>query len=331
MFLLETINVKASATGSQTSLKSGSFAFFTITKKISSNLYRISLNGNILNVKTSVPLIIGSKLKAQIFWNNNRLQLKVLNKPDPIGSLLDKVNIPSNSNTKLIAEGLIRSGIPFNPIFFEKIQSIIKRNKKVDEKLIKTMLLLIEKGIPCNSKNISEIFYFDNQKEDRESQKQNTKDKKSKKKNYSVKEIKNHIKRQILGTDTGNELLKYFNHRIALHDNWLMIPLNYSFLRNGRGVLKLRLDGQFLLTNMVLRLDDGMEWEFTLKKQKDNSRMNIWGSCKNSWELTESFSKLKEKLYNIGIIIDDINKEQLLTDGFTELGSGSYDSINYIV
>jgi len=331
MFLLETINVKASKTGSQTSLKSGSFALFTINKKISSNLYRISLNGNIFNVKTSVPLIVGSKLKAQIFWNNNRLQLKVLNKSDPIESLLDKVNILSNSNTKLIAEGLIRSGIPFNPIYFEKIQSIIKKNKKVDEKLIKAMLLLLEKGIPCNSKNISEIFYFDNQKKDRDSQGQNAKDRNTKKKNFSVNEIKNYIKSQILGSDTGNELLKYFNHRIAFHDNWLMIPLSYSFSRNGMGVLKLRLDDQFLLSNMVLSLDDGMEWEFTLKKQKEYSRMNIWGSCKNSWELTESFSKLKEKLHNIGIIIDDINKEKLLTDGFTELGSGRYDSINYVV
>ena len=329
MFLLETINT--SNTGSQTTLKSGSFVIFTINKKIDSNLYRISLNGNIYNVKTTLPLIIGSKIRAQMFWNNGRLQLKIFDKSDPLGNLLDKVNITSNPNTKLIADGLIRSGMPFDPIYFEKIQSVIKKTKKVDDKLIKGILLLIEKGIPINTKNISEIFYFTNQKEDEGSHRQNTEENKLKKKNLSVKDIKNDIKQQILSADTGNQLLKYFNHSIALHDNWLIIPLSYSFLRKGRGVLKLRLDDKFLLTNMVLNLDDGVEWEFVLKKQKEGSGMSILGSSKKSWELTEAFSKLKEKLHNIGIVIDDINKEQVQTDGFTELGSERYDSINFMV
>ena len=82
---------------------------------------------------------------------------------------------------------------------------------------------------------------------------------------------------------------------------------------------------------MVLNLDDGAEWEFTLKKQKEGSGLSVWGSGKNSWELTEAFSKLKEKLHNIGIVIDDINKEQPQTDGFIGLGSGRYDNINFMV
>ncbi len=193
MFLLETINTGASNTGSQTILKSGSFAVFTINKQIDSNLYRISLKGNVFNVKSSVALSIGSKIRAQIFWNNNRLQLKVSDKSNPIASLLDKVNISSNPNTRLIAEGLIRSGIPFDSMYFEKIQTVIKKNKKVDDKLIKGMLLLMEKGIPVNNKNISEIFYFNNQKEDGESSGHNTEENNHKNKGLSVKEIKKDV------------------------------------------------------------------------------------------------------------------------------------------
>ena len=59
--------------------------------------------------------------------------------------------------------------------------------------------------------------------------------------------------------------------------------------------------------------------------------MNVHGPKKMSWEDTPYFKKLKEKLYNIGIQFDDINKESSVTDGFTDIISGKYDSINFVI
>ncbi|MCK5197399.1 MAG: hypothetical protein KAR21_03560, partial [Spirochaetales bacterium] len=129
----------------------------------------------------------------------------------------------------------------------------------------------------------------------------------------------------------GNELLKYFNHRIAKHGNWLIIPLSYSFTREGAGILKLCLDEDYRVTNLVLSLNDGKVWEFSLVKDKKLSSMKVQGPKDIPWEDTASFGKLKEKLYNIGIQFDDINKEPFLTDGFTEILEGKYDSIDFMI
>jgi hypothetical protein len=219
--------------------------------------------------------------------------------------------------------------MPFLSEYFEKIQQSLRKHKKPDDRLVKILLLLIDKGIPLNDKNISEIFSFSN------SYKQNHSSdwKKSSEttKDLKPKDIKEDIKNQIKKTDLGNELLKYFNHRIAKHGNWLIIPLSYSFTRKGTGVLKLRLDEHYNVTNLVLSLNDGKVWEFSLVKEKNPSSIKVQGPNDILWEDTVSFRKLKEKLYNKGIQFDDINKEPFVTDGFTEIMSGKYDSIDFTI
>lgn len=329
MFLLETTNLKAVNTGLQDTLRSGTFVVFTVKKKLDSNLYQISLSGKQMSVSSSKTLKEGSKLRAQVTWLGNRLQLNVSLKNEPIIDLLMRSNIIIKNETQMIAEGLIRSGMPLLSGYFEKIQQSLRKHKKPDDRLVKILLLLIDKGIPLNDKNISEIFRFSSGHKQNHSSdwKKNEKTKKD----IKPEDIKEDIEKQIKKTGLGNDLLKYFNHRIAKHGNWLIIPLNYSFTRKGTGVLKLHLDEHYSVINLVLSLNDGRVWEFSLVKDKNLSKMKVQGPTDISWEDTASFRKLKEKLYNKGIQIDDINKEPFVTDGFTEIMSGKYDSIDFTI
>ncbi len=329
MFLLETTNLKAINTGLQDTLRSGSFVLFTVRKKIDSNLYQISLSGKLMSVHSSNTLPEGSRMRAQVFWVGNRLQLKVSPKNDPISDLLLRSNIILNKETQMIAEGLIRSGMPLLPAYFEKVEQSLRKYKKPDDRLVKILLLLIDKGIPLNDKNISEIFSFSSGH--KQSHSNDRKNSEETKKDLKPEDIKEDIKKQIKKTDLGNELLKFFNHRIAKHGNWLIIPLSYSFARKGTGVLKLRLDEHYNVTNLVLSLNDGRVWEFSLVKDKNLSSIKLQGPNDIPWEDTASFRKLKEKLYNIGIQFDDINREPFITDGFTEIVSGKYDSIDFVI
>lgn len=329
MFLLETTNLKAINTGLQDTLRSGSFVLFTVRKKIDSNLYQISLSGKLMSVHSSNTLPEGSRMRAQVFWVGNRLQLKVSPKNDPISDLLLRSNIILNKETQMIAEGLIRSGMPLLPAYFEKVEQSLRKYKKPDDRLVKILLLLIDKGIPLNDKNISEIFSFSSGH--KQSHSNDRKNSEETKKDLKPEDIKEDIKKQIKKTDLGNELLKFFNHRIAKHGNWLIIPLSYSFARKGTGVLKLRLDEHYNVTNLVLSLNDGRVWEFSLVKDKNLSSIKVQGPNDIPWEDTASFRKLKEKLYNIGIQFDDINREPFITDGFTEIVSGKYDSIDFVI
>ena len=329
MFLLETINLKTGNTGLQNNLKSGNIVVFTVRKKIDTNLYQIFLSGKLMSVSSSRVLVEGSRMRAQISWVGKRLQLKVHNKHEPFADLLLRSNIILTNETRMIAEGLIRSGMPLLPEYFDKIQQSLRKHRNIDDRLIKILLLLIDKGIPLSEKNITEILSFNGRHE--QNQSRNWKKGGKAKKDKKTEEIKAEIKNQIKKTDSGNELLKYFNHRIAIHDNWLFIPLSYSFARKGTGILKLRLDERFVVTNMVLTLNDGRDWEFNLVKNKNSREMKVRGPKEISWEDTPSFRKLKEKLYNIGIQFDDINKESSVTDGFTEIISGKYDSIDFMI
>ena len=83
-----------------------------------------------------------------------------------------------------------------------------------------------------------------------------------------ISTIKEKLKNQIKNSDAGTELLKYFNHSIGMHDNWLIIPLRLDFLRAGSGILKLRLDDNLSITNLVLSLDDSNNWEFKHEMEK---------------------------------------------------------------
>lgn len=330
MFLLETINFKTDNTGLQNKLRSGSFVSFTVREKIDTNMYRILLSGKLMNVTSSSVLPDGVRMRAQVFWVGKRLRLKVLNKSDPLADLLLGSSIILNNENRMIAEGLVRCGMPLISEYFEKIQQFLRKHKDVDDNLIKVLLLLVDKGIPLSQKNIIEVFSF----ADRDEQKnlQNWKKDEKVKKNIGKEEIKAVIKKQIKKSDFGNDLLKYYNHKIAMHDNWLIIPLNYSFSRKGIGILKLRLDEKYDITNLVLSLNDGRDWEFNLvNNNKKNRNMKVYGPKEISWEYTDSFRKLKEKLHNIGIQIDDINKELSVTDGFTDISSGKYDSIDFII
>ena len=330
MFLLETTNLKAHNTGLQDKLKSGSFVVFTVGKKIDTNLFRIALYGKTMSVRSTKFLTEGSRMRARVSWVENRLQLNVSGKEsDSLTDLLLRSSITIKSETRMIAEALIRSGMPLLPEYFEKIQGNLKKYKNADEKLVKILLLLIDKGIPLNGQNITEILSFSDRHEKKhsESREKGEKAKTDKK----IEEIKADIKKQIKHTDSGNELLKYFNHKIALHDNWLIIPLNYSFKRKGMGVLKLRMDEKFFVTNLVLTLSDGRDWEFNLVKNKNSGNMKVWGPGDLHWENTAAFRKLKEKLHNIGIQFDDINIGLPSADGFMEIVPGKYDSIDFTV
>jgi len=324
MFLLETNNLQAINTGLKNNLKSGSFVSFTVNKKIDTNLYRILLMGKFLNVKSTKILKEGVRVNAQIFWDNGKLQLRVpeKNNLDPKGS----VNLPDIWNS-LISEELIKSNMPFNPAYFKLLEPILRKKKELDHKIVKIILLLIDKGIPVNDNNIKEIFNFSNLKDEGRS-KNNNKENKKGKEDF---EIKKDIKKQIIKTDNGNDLLKYFNHSVAPHDNWLIIPLSFSYKRAGIGVLKLKLDKSMKITNFVLNLSDGNDWGFNLVKSAEGDRMKVCGPNKLQWKESPPFNKLKEKLYNMEIIFDDINKEWTLTDGFSGMNPGKVKNIDYTV
>jgi hypothetical protein len=326
MFLLETTNLKSITSGFQSTLKSGSRVVFSVINKSDTNMYKILLLGKFLTVKSTNKLKVGSKVKAEVLRTKSGLQLKVLNK-----SISDVTSVEKTSNTKqfLIAEALIRSNMPLDPSYFNKLLPLLGKYKKSDQKYLRILLLLIDKGIPLNEENIKEILEFSNT--DNFGKRNSDKNKKNNTKNSIEKNtdsIKEDLKKQILNTDTENGLLKYFNHAIAIHDNWLIIPLNYSFIRPGEGLLKLRLNENLQVTNMVLNLSDGNNWEFNLEKFDSEGKMKVWGPENSPWEKTDVFIKLKEKLYNMGIVFDDINKEKPVTDGFTEIIHGKIESID---
>ncbi len=328
MFLLETNSIKPITNGLQNTLKSGSYVSFTVSKKIDSNMYKIFLLGKSFNVKSTKVLKEGAVLKAQIHWDRSRLQLKVLEKQSSGLKLpANDFNIP-NIKYQIIIEELLKTNLPLDSSYFKILEPFLRKNSKIDQKLVKILLLLIDKGIPVTDSNIKEILSFSSNLNEKNS-KNSENPKKSK--NINIKSIKENIKKQIKNSDTGNELIKYFNHSVAKHDNWLIIPLNFSFTRPGKGLLKLKLNNSFQITNLVLSISDGKDWEFSLIRTSSGGKIKVSGPNGLPWVKSKPFTKLKEKLYNMGIIFDDNNKEWTLEDGFTEMISGKLKNIDFSV
>jgi hypothetical protein len=331
MFLVETDSVKIRNSGLQNVLKSGSSVFFFVKKQINSNKYTIVLNGKSINVKSSSELVEGSRQNAKVLWTKSGLTLKIFDKKNSsVERRTDTYSLLGNTG-KMITNALIRSNMPLNPEYIEKILTILKKTKKTDSKYLKTIILLIDKGIPVTEKNINEIMLYSNHFRDNFlNEKKDSAKRKASKDNAGIDEIKEDIKKQINSTDTGNELLKYFNHKIAKHDNWIIIPVKYSFKRDGVGVLKLQLDEKYKILNLVLSLNDSFEWDFSLKRVQNDFGMEVSGSSEFDWEKSLPFRKLKEKLHKIGIRIDDINNEISETDGFRKTNLVKYNSVDFI-
>lgn len=330
MFLVETTNTNSHSAGFQNTLKSGKFINFTVRRQIADNLYQILINGKKFQVKSFVFLKEGSQFHAKISWVDNRLKLHVLN--DNHNDLLSlNKEILTDPIKKMILEGLIRSNMTFDPSIINKIQLVLSKSSKDNLKLIKILLLLIDKEIPVTDKNIEDIYIYTDKKRNENQEDHKRKKRNTKVQNVNKESIKKEIMNQINRTDTGNELLKYFNHKIAKHDNWLIIPLKFNYKRAGQGLLKLKLNENLIITNIVFTLSDGNDWEFSIVKSGKGRKMHVSGPPKLSWEESLPFIKLKEKLYNMDIISDDINKEGTLTDGFTEISFGKYESVDFTV
>ncbi|MDA3941673.1 MAG: hypothetical protein PF693_20580, partial [Spirochaetia bacterium] len=293
MFLLETTSIKVQTTGLQNSLKSGSFVDFTVNKNISPNFYQISLLGKFITVKSSGTLQLGSRIHAQIFWIENKLELKVVGNKNLSNSNIDYKDSFTDPVRKLISEGLIRTNMSLDPSYFDKILSVLKKYKKIDHKLIKILLLMIDKGIPLSETNINGILSFSGNLDSKNSEKHERKSQSKESVKVDKESIRENIKNQIKKMDSGSELIKYFNHSVGKHDNWLIIPLSFDYLRTGHGVLKLKLNDDFSITNLVLTLDDGNNWEFNFIKSKKGGTMKISGPDDSLWKQSSSFIKLK--------------------------------------
>ncbi len=331
MFLLETINIKSQNTGFQSLLKSGAVVSFSVGRRIEPGVFSINLLGKTITVRSSENLVQGSVLKARVKWTKNRLNLTVIgNKKDSQTVFFERSGIVPGKELKLIADSLINSGLPLLPEYFSRLQPVVKRYKNIDNRLARILILLMDKGIPLTDQNVSEILSLTGGRGRQQSSDWNNNKDRSEK-TMDKDDIKKDLKQKINKIDFGMDLLKYFNHRIAGHDNWLIIPLDFSFSRKGHGLLKLRLDDKFTISNLVLTLDDGFEWEFNLVRSGTGRKISVRSTSKYPWSGSPAFLELKEKLYKKDIFFDDINRETVWTDGFTQPAAEGLESVDFTV
>ncbi len=318
MFLLETINLKSVTTGFQHVLKSGAFVSFTVGKRMRAGIYTVAILGKSVTVRASESLVPGSVLRAKVAWIDGRLQLNIVkNDKEPVESFFERTADFSDKTNKIVAESLIRSGMPLLQEYFSGIKQALKGKNRSDIRLARILVLLMDKGIPLSEQNVSEILMLMGG-EERGNPEKRDKNKTEADKLLDKDEIKEDLKKKIGKIDLGNELLKYFNHRIAGHDNWLIIPLSFNFKRKGKGVLKLRMDKKYNITNMVLTFYDGTDWEFNMVKNGKGSTISVNSSMDDLWKKSRAFEELKEKLYKKDIYFDDINTKPVTTDGFSK-------------
>ncbi len=318
MFLLETNNLKSLTTGFQPVLKSGAFVSFTVGKRMGAGIYSVTILGKSITVRASESLVPGSVLRAKVQWKGGRLRLNIVKSgKDPVDPFFDRTAVLSDKTTKIIAESLIRSGMPLLPEYFSGIKPVLKGKNRSDIKLARILILLMDKGIPLTDQNVSEFLMLMGS-EEREAGDKRGKNEAEAYKLLDKDEIKEDLKKKIGKIDFGNDLLKYFNHRIAEHDNWLIIPLNFNFKRKGHGVLKLRMDKKFNITNLVLTFNDGTDWEFNMVKNGKGRTLSVNSSMDELWKKSRAFEELKEKLYKKDIYFDDINSRPVPTDGFSK-------------
>ncbi len=331
-------------------LKPGETVTVRVLKRLTPDKWAIGIAGKVFSAHSLLELHPEQILRARVTLNNGQIFLQLLNSSidenldnDAI-KLLHELGLRGNSLSVEIVKQLLGNNMPISESIITSITRVLKKissRLELDKaKLIKILILLIDKGIDIEKSDILgllEILFFRNSSEDkeRERRKREHRGKETNNTNASNEneQLIGYLKKSIKAK-TEDQLypLQLFNHLKGKHSNWMLFPFNFIWKDAPlNGILKVKYTYTNKFEDSVLQIncEKGLI-NFLFHRDKNNKYViHIFSDVNLKPALVKNLAELKSILRNLSVKIDDNIYDEKNFDGFApEMETIDYSHIN---
>lgn len=144
---------------------SGSLVTISVLKHLGANQWQVSLEGTRYQVSSTVRLLPGTVLKAQLFRSPTRILLKVLplpaeggRPPDAMGKLLASLGLPDDRLARLAVEALQQSGMSATREGTRSLRAALERSAGADSHLARLAALLMDRRLDLSQPFLDHLY-----------------------------------------------------------------------------------------------------------------------------------------------------------------------------
>ena len=330
--------------------KPGDTVHFTVEKHISSNGWKISINGRRLTVQSTEPLITGKIYKASVRMEKNTLHLRIIQ--PSLRSPVDTVSGPDIREQ--IVETAKKNGVLLNTGQLEVLTATLRRafqsgslSEKKDEWFTKLLVILAGKGIFLPEENdqipvLSLLGRHGNREHYNHSGGHGT-PRETDMPRESFQKLKQAIKNELkqaarhTSGDSESSFIHLFNHLSSGINNWIVIPFHLDIDGSDvRGAVKLRFSENtrhYDRCTIVAATERG-EWEFYIRKKGRAGQYTInvlTPFHENNYILNSKLSVFSKKLRKLGLKMDDTKMRKEFFDGFTQSDQREFETFDRLI
>ena len=303
---------------------SGKSAFsgkIEVLEKLGSNFWKLGINGSEYRVYSETELSAGSVIRGVIKVLNNSLVLKEIISKEPgyPGGGIFYGSTGVDGLVKNLYSSFHNAGLSPGGSEFRLLKNLISKRKIDSRHLITLLTDAVLKGFRTEALMTALLDEVGRDKGGGSGGKQ-------KKDRQNSENIKKEIKCIIKNTEKSGSILFLYNHIKHSGSHWVIFPFSFDHgSKNTDGSLRIRFDTSGIIKKTVIHAEKGDKtWYFTLTSLNNGEtgaghfRMQIYSNPEGANAVkNDSFGKLRKKLQNLGIEIDDNIHDISIFDGFS--------------
>lgn len=309
-------------------LRSGDVVSLKVVGRSSAG-YEVSVKGMRLSVTSAIPLKEGSIMQARVFIRGGSVVFQAAQSEARAAEYLRDAGLPDDGLSRLLLRAFKAAGLPLQPELLSRGLQRFRAAKRHDEGTAGFIAAMFDKGLDAPSDVIDHLYGLGKDGGRRRGRNDN------RRKEEDGPPPEEHIK-EIVKAGEGEDPVHLFNHIAGSKDHWVIIPLStpreYGALE---GSLRLRLDKATwkpLDMHLFCRSGEGA-WKFTLSDLPGpGGRIQIrTNRHPDGRTVSEELAKLRQKLHNLGVKVDDIKKEDNVYGGMTEEDDIAFEGVDTYV
>ena len=316
-------------------LRSGQAATIRVIKPLGSGKWQVSIEGTLRIVESGIPLVPGQRVRVTAAWNGPRLTLRAVSDSPPLSSRLAEAGVPDDELTRLVVMALRRSRMSLEPARILALRELLARLRNPDALRTRLAVMAADKGLKVSAdfvEDLAELVHGGGGRQGRSRERRRQRDPaESGREADAGRQIAEQCSRR---EDVGMPI-HLFNHRIADHENWIIVP----YLAHGdegtiQGSIRVRTapDGRTDRAN-ITALSGDRTWQFRLNRRAEG-RWDVRLVCNKPPDGAghrRETRALREKLRNMGFDLDDNIGQTEDSDGFDSDAAGMFAGIDTLV
>jgi len=311
------------------SIKSGDIVNVNVIKQLGQGKWAIGIKGNMFPASSQIGLVPGQTFRAQIFFEDKKLILKLIDRQiAPFELLIKNQGLIQDAISESIVASLFKSNLKIDSEVISRFRKILEKLKRNDQRASRLLASIFDKSINLSDEYLEKMFEILEY-----SNRQFTKRHKKEAFGDNLNQTKTALKKILSKKDPENtNLLQLFNHLKGNNQNWIVLPFGLTDNESDfDGTVRILYDDNLKKIEkvvLIVNVSDDVRFSFYIESHEKYKSFRVIIFCNDSnysEKAGKKISELNRKLQNKGIKIDDIIYNDEAFDGF----SPSFESSEY--